>query len=94
MDGLVSWITSLLDSISQFLSTAPLWIQAPLVMIVVIPLCAVVTIAWLRFIDFCGSLATRKHRPRSQRGAQTPHSTPAVPRVITGEFEQKAGRDG
>lgn len=83
MAALTSWATSLLDSISQFLSTAPLWIQAPPVMAVVIPLCAAVAVVWLIFIDFCGALVSGNRRPKTQKSASV------QPRqlVITGEFD-------
>lgn len=89
MTAFAGWVTSLGDSLSQFLSTAPLWIQAPLVMAVVIPLCAVLAVIWLRIIDFFGALVSRNRRPKTTNGPKIHHASKDHPRqrVITGEFD-------
>ncbi|ARU46562.1 hypothetical protein [Corynebacterium silvaticum] len=52
-------VTGFLDSVSQFLTSAPLWLQAPLVLIVVVPVCGVLALAWLRLIDVLGARILR-----------------------------------
>lgn len=94
VDNIASWITSLMDSISQFLSTAPLWIQTPLVMVVVIPLCAFLAVFWLRFIDLAGAILTRSRTRKNAPTTASPTLQERQPRGIHGEFEEKAGKDG
>ncbi|OAG70347.1 hypothetical protein [Corynebacterium ulcerans] len=52
-------VTGFLDSVSQFLTSAPLLLQAPLVLIVVVPVCGVLALAWLRLIDVLGARILR-----------------------------------
>lgn len=51
-----------MDRISQFLITSPLWLQAIIMFIVVVPLCAALAMVWLRLVDFLGATLLRiKH---------------------------------
>lgn len=59
MNGVVQSVRELVDAIGQSLTSAPLWLQAPLVMIVVIPLCGVLALAWLRIVDVLGAMGLR-----------------------------------
>ncbi|AUY58355.1 Putative membrane protein [Corynebacterium pseudotuberculosis] len=52
-------MTGFIDSASQFLTSAPLWLQAPLVLIVVVPVCGVLALVWLRLIDVLGARILR-----------------------------------
>ncbi len=44
-------LTDLLDQISQYLTTVPLWWQVTLVSLVVVPLAAVFAVLLLRLVD-------------------------------------------
>ncbi|VEH06765.1 hypothetical protein [Corynebacterium kutscheri] len=44
-------MTEFLDEITQFLTASPLWVQAPIMLVFVIPLCALLAYGWLRSID-------------------------------------------
>ncbi|AKP09167.1 Hypothetical protein Cp262_1515 [Corynebacterium pseudotuberculosis] len=52
-------VTGFIDSASQFLTSAPLWLQAPLVLIVVVPVCGGLALVWLRLIDVLGARILR-----------------------------------
>ncbi|GAA1471917.1 hypothetical protein P4N68_10075 [Corynebacterium felinum] len=49
-----------MDQFTQFLTTIPFWLQAPIVFVVVVPLCAVLAVVWLRAIDFLGAFVLRQ----------------------------------
>lgn len=53
---------SIFDTPSQILTTAPLWIQTPVVLIVAVPLCAALALGWLRLIDVLGARLLRAKR--------------------------------
>lgn len=52
-------LTDLLNAVSQFLTTAPLWAQVPLVLVVAVPLAAVFAVGLLRVVDASAHAWTR-----------------------------------
>lgn len=76
MNEAASWLTSLVDATGQALTSAPLWLQAPLVMIVVIPLCGVLALVWLRIVDVSGAMGLRLfHSVHARVSSLTEEST-------------------
>lgn len=67
------YVTAWADSIAQYLTSAPLWLQAPIVILGALILCAVLAVILLRIIDFLSVKVFRSSGPtRTQRppGAQ------------------------
>ncbi|AZA11895.1 hypothetical protein [Corynebacterium gerontici] len=64
---MADWFTDLGDAVAQFLTTSPLWLQAPLVIIVAVPMCALLAMLWLRAVDRCGALLARGGARARQR---------------------------
>lgn len=55
------------DPISQAIASAPLWLQAPVVITLAMLGCGVLALAWLRIVDLTGVMAIRiGHRLRSK----------------------------
>lgn len=55
------------DPISQAIASAPLWIQAPVVIVLAMLGCGVFALVWLRIVDLTGAMAIRiGHRLRSK----------------------------
>lgn len=51
-----------MDAITQFLLSAPLWLQIPLVMVVAVPLATVAAVALVRIVDTVSLAAERAWR--------------------------------
>ncbi|AGG67375.1 hypothetical protein [Corynebacterium callunae] len=61
-------MTAFLDWITQHLTTAPLWIQSPLVIMASVLVCALLAVPLLRVIDLAGAAALRIfHREQPQQ---------------------------
>ncbi len=56
---MLDWISRISDSIGQFLSLSPFWLQVFLLVIVVVPTCSVMAIILLRIVDILGALSLR-----------------------------------
>ncbi|QDZ43024.1 hypothetical protein [Corynebacterium sp. sy039] len=59
ISGAYQWFIARVDALSQFLTSAPLWLQSPVVLMIVLPLCGVLALIWLRCVDACGTWITR-----------------------------------
>ncbi|WBT08152.1 hypothetical protein PAB09_09645 [Corynebacterium sp. SCR221107] len=66
-------IVGIVDAVGQFLTSAPLWLQAPIVMVVMIPLCGVLAVVWLRVVDVAGAVLVRAFRPHGARVGGNAH---------------------
>jgi len=51
-----------MDAVTQFLLSAPLWLQIPLVMVVAVPLATVAAVALVRIVDSVSLAAERAWR--------------------------------
>ncbi|HHU67005.1 hypothetical protein [Corynebacterium sp.] len=51
-----------MDAVTQFLLSAPLWLQIPLVMVVAVPLATVAAVALVRIVDTVSLAAERAWR--------------------------------
>lgn len=77
----MEWLTKLVDAVSQALTTSPLWVQAPVVMVVAIPMCAALALVWLRVVDRIGAVVLRgqarvSHTSTPQERLRRPPMTP------------------
>lgn len=54
-----SAFTEFVDKLGQQLTSAPIWVQIPIVLGVVVPLCTVLAIVLIRGIDVIGARAYR-----------------------------------
>ncbi|MFD2455176.1 hypothetical protein ACFSSC_02895 [Corynebacterium mendelii] len=76
-----------LDGVLQWLVSAPLWLQAPLVFAVMLPLCGAGAVLYLTVIDVCAARLTRwrRRRGRATPATRTPSGLPPrTPRSSTG----------
>ncbi|NLA54894.1 MAG: hypothetical protein GX859_01135 [Corynebacterium humireducens] len=51
-----------MDAVTQFLLSAPLWLQIPLVMVVAVPVATVAAVALVRIVDSVSLAAERAWR--------------------------------
>lgn len=47
------------DPMSQAIASAPLWVQAPVVILLAMLGCSILALVWLRIVDLTGALAIR-----------------------------------
>ncbi|BAU96627.1 hypothetical protein N24_2365 [Corynebacterium suranareeae] len=66
-------MTAFLDWISQFLTTSPLWIQSPIVILGSVVVCSLLAIILLRIVDILGAWVQRIGTPKSSGKGQKPH---------------------
>ncbi|ANE04526.1 hypothetical protein [Corynebacterium crudilactis] len=52
-------MTAFIDRISQLLTTAPLWIQSPIVIFGSVVICALLAVLLLRVVDILGAWTQR-----------------------------------
>ena len=79
-------MTALLDWISQQLTTAPLWIQSPIVILGAVLVCALMAVPLLRFVDLLGmwvSGTTRVKRRSFPPAGQAVRTTEGGTRIIS-----------
>ncbi|WP_081099582.1 hypothetical protein [Corynebacterium glutamicum] len=66
-------MTAFLDRISQLLTTSPLWIQSPIVILGSVVVCALIAVLLLRVVDILGAWMQRIGTPQSSGKGQEPH---------------------
>ncbi|BAC19012.1 hypothetical protein HMPREF0290_2240 [Corynebacterium efficiens YS-314] len=79
-------MTAFLDWISQHLTTAPLWIQSPIVILGAVLVCALLAVPLLAAVDFLWAWTVRitsgDSTPRPHRG-QGPRRKPGGTHIIS-----------
>ncbi|BAF55174.1 hypothetical protein ACMG4H_10615 [Corynebacterium glutamicum] len=66
-------MTAFLDRISQLLTTSPLWIQSPIVILGSVVVCALLAVLLLRVVDILGAWVQRIGTPQYSGKGQEPH---------------------
>lgn len=66
-------MTAFLDRISQLLTTSPLWIQSPIVILGSVVVCALLAVLLLRVVDILGAWVQRIGTRQSSGKGHEPH---------------------
>ncbi len=63
-------MTAFLDWVSQQLTTAPLWIQSPIVILGAVLVCVLLAVPFLRVIDILGAWVLRTSRGQKKKSSK------------------------